>query len=252
MAERHSIDHPPGSQDLSSAFMHHYMKYGTPWFIKDADGRYLAHSFTLPNLLSSHLTSFHFVTDKELNVLTSCYRDSISNSELSAVNLSERIITLHINNFFHLKTLSPLIFITEPFTFNRGIASLTRIVDICSLRNFDCINFEKIINTGAFPDSLLEHPIEFYSEINPTVILTEVQWLASWLCLMGLSYRDIAKFTKKSHKNTSAQLAKAFTALKIHTLNNFIFISKKYGWEKFIPPAVQHLPTSKTLKRELL
>ncbi|EAA2047585.1 hypothetical protein GRH13_004449 [Salmonella enterica subsp. enterica] len=252
MADRHSIDLPEGSQDLSSAFMHHCMQYGAPWFIKDADGRYLAHSLTLPNLLSSHFASFHFVTDEELNVLTSCYRESISDSEKSAVKSAERIITLHINNFYYLKTLSPLIFITEPFSFNRETVSLTRIVDICSLRNFECMIFEKIINKGTFPDSLLEHPLEFYSEMNPTVILTEDQWLASWLCLMGLSYRDIAKFTKKSHKNTSAQLAKSFTALKIHTLNNFIFISKKYGWEKFIPPAVQHMPTSKTLKRELM
>nr|URZ94140.1 hypothetical protein [Citrobacter freundii] len=228
------------------------MQNGAPWFIKDADGRYLAHSYTLPNLLSSHLAAFQLVSDEELSILTSCYRDSISSAELSAINSVEKIITLQINYFYHLKTLSPLIYITEPFFFGQECFSLTRVVDICSLRNFDFISFDKIINTGAFPDSLLEHPIGFYSEINPTVILTEVQWLASWLCLMGLSYRDIAKFTKKSHKNTSAQLAKSFSSLKIHTLNNFIFISKLYGWEKFIPPAVQCMPTSRILKREIL
>ena len=156
MAERHSIDHPRGSQDLSSAFMHHYMQHGAPWFIKDADGRYLQHSNTISQILGSKSKSLVGFKDDELRLLSASYRKSQCKINNLCIADHSKIISLEIHRFDNLSVFTPMIYITTPFLFNDCIYTLSRLVDICKLRTFNFLSYNSIFDKKEVTDSMLE------------------------------------------------------------------------------------------------
>ncbi|EIA4658346.1 hypothetical protein SDD15_004525 [Salmonella enterica] len=250
MAERHSIDHPPGSQDLSSAFMHHYMQHGAPWFIKDADGRYLKHSVTVPEMLGSKLPSFIGLTDNDLHLLSVSYRKS--QNKINSITISEhaKVISLEIHRFENLPVYTPLIYITTPFLFNGCVYTLSRLVDICMLRTFNFLSHNSIFDGQESTDSTLERSVSSFSSINPVKLLNDSQWEILWLCLMGFSYRKISNMTGRTLKNTVGIISRALKKISLHTINNFLYVSKLYGWERFIPKSIQVRGLSKMMTVE--
>ncbi|ECF2403630.1 hypothetical protein E1714_21780 [Salmonella enterica subsp. enterica serovar Singapore] len=247
MADRHSIALPKGSQDLSAAFMHHYMQHGSPWFIKDANGRYLQHSNTIPELLGSKSTSLVGFSDNELRLLTVSYRKSHCKINHVCIAENSKIISLEIHHFSNLSVFTPLVFITTPFLFNGGIYTLSRLVDICMLRAFNFLSHNSILDKKECTDSTLEMSITSFSSVNPIRELSESQWETLWLCLMGFSYRKVAKLTGRNLKNTVEYVNRSLKRLNLHTLNNFLFVSKLYGWERYIPKNVQSCGFSQIL-----
>ncbi|HGP1599966.1 TPA: hypothetical protein ACLGNK_004342 [Salmonella enterica] len=250
MAERHSIDLPPGSQDLSSAFLRHCMNYGEPWFIKDENERYLLHSSTIPALFGRKKQSFIGLTDHELHLLSSCYRNNQTKINFIAITKHAKVISLEIHRFENLSVFTPLVFITTPFLFNDYVYAFSRVVDVCSLRALNFISREYIFDNQNGTDSTLEIPISHFIDMAPMKTLTDSQWETLWLCLMGFSYRKVADLTGRNLKNTVKIINRSLKNLNLHTLNNFIHVSKLYGWERYIPEGIQKHESSEIIKIE--
>lgn len=250
MAERHFIDLPPGSQDLSSAFLHHCMNYGDPWFIKDENERYLLHSDTIPGLFGRENQSFIGFTDSELCLLSVCYRDYQSKITDITIKKHAKVISLEIHRFEELSVFTPFVFITSPFSFNNSVYTFTRVVDICSLKVFNFISREYIFDNKNGTDSTLEMPISHFADMPPMKTLTDSQWETLWLCLMGFSYRKVADLTGRNLKNTVKIINRSLKNLNLHTLNNFIHVSNLYGWERYIPEGIQKRDSSEIIKIE--
>lgn len=250
MAERHSIDHPPGSQDLSSAFMHHYMQHTAPWFIKDAEGRYLQHSNTIPETLGSKRKSLVGFKDNELRLLSASYRKSQCKINHVCIVEHSKVISLEIHRFDDLSVFTPIIYITTPFLFNNSVYTHSILVDICKLRTFNFLSHNSIFDNKEGTDSTLEMSISSFSNVNPVRVLSDSQWEILWLCLMGFSYRKVATLTGRSLKNTVEHVSRALKKINLHTLKNFLFVSKLYGWERYIPKNIQLCSFSKILRIE--
>lgn len=63
MAKYNSIDLSVRSQDLLTAFLQHYTDNAAPWFIMNADGEYLLHSKTVPELFKLKNTNLYRKSD---------------------------------------------------------------------------------------------------------------------------------------------------------------------------------------------
>lgn len=175
MAERNSIDLTSGSQDLSTSFFHHYAEHAAPWFIMDAESRYIAHSRDIGRIFRTKLDKLNGKTDEDLVILSESYRRKSKKIRLLALKNKVRVITLEINFFFSDQYYTPLVFITEPFKCNYNYFSITRIIDINSLRCFNFLIYNNLANKKELTDSVLEKPVIEFSNINPTHILSELQ-----------------------------------------------------------------------------
>lgn len=248
MAERNSIDLIQGSQDLSSSFFNHYAFHAAPWFIMDAEGRYLAHSCSIGNIFRTELHRFNGRTDEDLGVFSRSYRRRNRKIRLLSLKKRMRVITLEINFFFKETHYTPLIYITEPFGFRDGYYTITRVIDVSALRRFSFLSYHEFFNKKDLTDSVLEKPIKEFSDIDPTIVLSESQWEALWLCLIGYSYRDISQITGRNLKNTAEFINRSFRLLNVHTLKNFLYIAGLYGWERFVPRTFQRKDVTKILQ----
>lgn len=248
MAKHNSIDLFVRSQDLLTAFLQHYTDNAAPWFIMNSDGEYLLHSRTVPELFKLKNTNLYGKTDEELGVLSKNYRRRNKKIRTTVMSKSLRIITLEIHLFYCDKHYTPLVYITEPFLFGDEKYTITRVIDVCSLRRFSFMSYNKMLSKESSTDSVLEKPVREFSELNPLDFLNDSQWCALWLCLMGYSYRDISKITGRNLKNTAELLNRSFRTLNVHTLKNFLYISGLYGWERYIPKTIQPKSVAKLLK----
>ncbi|EQA4517016.1 hypothetical protein ACX297_004999, partial [Escherichia coli] len=223
MAKHNSIDLSVRSQDLLTAFLQHYTDNAAPWFIMNSDGEYLLHSRTVPELFKLKNTNLYGKTDEELGVLSKNYRRRNKKIRTTVMSKSLRIITLEIHLFYCDKHYTPLVYITEPFLFGDEKYTITRVIDVCSLRRFSFMSYNKMLSKESSTDSVLEKPVREFSELNPLDFLNDSQWCALWLCLMGYSYRDISKITGRNLKNTAELLNRSFRTLNVHTLKNFLY-----------------------------
>lgn len=248
MAKNDSMDIYPGIQELSVYFVQHYSTNAAPWFILDTDCRYVMHSQTLPVIFKSDCVSFCGKTDEDLNIMSDFYRRRRKKIHTLSIKNKLRIVSLEINLFYRNDVYIPLVYITEPFLFDGKYLSITRIIDVCSLRKFNFISYNKLFNTKRVTDSVLEKPVEYFSLIDPTKVINKSQWDVLWLCLMGYTYRDISEMTGRNLKNTAELLNRAFRNLNVHTLKNFLYIAGLYGWERYIPKTFQKKSLTKILQ----
>lgn len=228
------------------------MHHGAPWFIKDTKGRYLQHSVIIPKILGNKNKSFIGLTDDELHLLSVSYR--ITQAEINSISISSHseVVSLELHKFEGLLSVTPLIFITTPFSFNGSVCTITRLVDTCKLRALTFLCQNSILGKKEKTDSILEFPVSSFATLNPVAILNDSQWETLWLCLMGFSYRKIADLTGRNLKNTVKILNRSLKSLNLHTINNFLYVSKLYGWERYIPEKIQKKSSSEIIVIEKL
>lgn len=250
MAEHNFIDLRPGTQDISSFFMLHYMQNCLPWFIKDTDGRYLEHSRHMPLIFKSEEHSLSGKTDCELNLMTISFQRKSERIRRLVTRKHVRIMSLEINLFITESYFTPLLFITEPFVYKNNIFTITKLSDIYALRRLSFSPYDCFSGRSVSVDTMLEKPVSFFNDVNPLDIVSEQQWETLWMCLMGNSYRKISMLTGRNLKNTAEYINRAFKLLGVHTLNNFLYVSGLYGWERYIPKSIQKREHSRILKIE--
>lgn len=163
----------------------------------DADGRYIMHSKAIPSIFNSEHGCFNGKNDENLGVLSDGYRRRSKKIHFLSLKNKLRIVTLEINHFESKRYYTPL-YITSPFRCDDKLHTLTRIIDICSLRQFSFMTYNDFFNKKKLTDSVLEKPVREFANIKPIIILNESQWDALWLCLMRYSYREISRMTGRN------------------------------------------------------
>jgi len=247
MADRDHKDLHSRSQDLSLSFINYFLKSEIPWFIKDADSRYVQANPALLSLYGINEKAVYGKTDHELNVLSIDFRNQMRIYEAMVLRTKEKIRSLEINYFNNYRFFTPRVFEILPFVHNKQLMTITFVrvdsmIDInktlLSLIGFNTKNQKEIEVT-------LNKPLSEFSKINPHDVrgLTEKQWQVAWYVLLGISYRDIASLTKNTPSNVVKKLNKAYSYLGVHDLKNFLHIGKCYNWILYIPPDLT-LPTS--------
>lgn len=108
MAKYNSIDLSVRSQDLLTAFLQHYTDNAAPWFIMNADGEYLLHSRTVPELFKLKNPNLYGKSDEELGVLSKNYRRRNKKIRTTVMSKSLRIITLEIHLFIVINIIRRL------------------------------------------------------------------------------------------------------------------------------------------------
>ncbi|EBG3527960.1 hypothetical protein FI632_22060 [Salmonella enterica subsp. enterica] len=250
MAERHFIDLPPRSQDLSSAFLHYCMNYGEPWFIKDENGCYLLHSRTISDVLGCEKDDLVGYTDNDLCLLSTSYRKNQDRINKLSVKDNSKIVSLEIHRYSKLPVFSPYLYVTTPFLYRGKTYTHSRLVDICMLRTYSFLSHSSLFECKNSTDSMLEFPVSSFSQINPVTLLNDSQWEVLWLYLMGFSYRKVSNITGRTLKNTVEYISRALKTLNLHTVNNFLYVSKLYGWERYIPVNIQNRSLSEIVGYE--
>lgn len=250
MAARDHKDLQSRSQDLSLSFTNYFLESEIPWFVKDADSRYVQASPALLSLYGIDGQAVYGKTDYELNVLSIDFCNQMKCYEEIVLRTNEKIFSLEINYFNKSRFTTPRVFSISPFVHNKECMTITFV------RTDSIINVNKTllsivgVNTQNKSDIeiTLNNPISEFANINPLDVkeLTEKQWQVAWYVLLGLSYRDIASLTKNKPSNVVKKLNKAYFHLGVNSLKNFLYIGQYYNWILYIPPSMK-LPTSSVI-----
>lgn len=247
MAARDHKDLPSQTQDLSFSLLNHFLNYTSPWYIKDEQSRYVIANQAVLKLYGIDGHDLYGHTDKELDILTSCFQNFNLESEQFVRNDSRERSALILNYFNGDINLSPRVFTIQPFYFGK-LMTITFVSAISAINVNEIM--ESLINqyVDMVKTSLLslDRPLSEYAYINPLTDerLTEKQWEVAWLVLLGFSYRKISKLKKIAPKNVCALLSKAFENLGVYSLNEFLFVGNHYSWLDYIPPSILNTPSA--------
>lgn len=240
MAERHSIDHPPGSQDLSSAFYTYHRQFGGIWYIKNELGQFIDGSVQFSSTFLTReknlelygtiddLSTFGFFNEKIKEVENQVSGEKIKRAVLASVFVQGK--------------QEPYIFTITPFL--NGVY-----VRIDSLY---FLGFEReIINAlcGKTNASVFTNiQCHRFDNINPFLVLDPDDWLVAWLMVVGVSQRDIAEMLSLNLKAIEKKASNIYTILIIRDYEAFMAMSVLHKWSKFIPPRILTSPILFELK----
>lgn len=234
MAERHFIDHPPGSQDLSSAFFNYHRKSGGLWYIKNEQGQFIDGSDdfsstffidTCPpsplNVIDDH-SIFGFFSDRIKDVENCVRNDKCRRAILVSLSTCKRQepYILTINTFMNgvYVRVDSLYFMG----FERKIASA-----LC----------------GNKMDSIYAYARqERFDNVNPFLTLDPDAWLIAWLMSIGLSQREIAIQLSLNTRTVEKRVSDIYTELILLDYDTFMAMSAIHQWTKFIPPLITSSP----------
>ncbi|HHT2664515.1 TPA: hypothetical protein ACTYSP_004180 [Citrobacter freundii] len=234
MAERHSIDHPPGSQDLSSAFFNYHRKSGGLWYIKNEQGQFIDGSDdfsstffidTCPptplNVIDDH-SIFGFFSDRIKDVENCVRNDKCRRAILVSLSTCKRQepYILTINTFMNgvYVRIDSLYFMG----FEREIT-----IALCG-------NINKSIDNNA------QH--HRFDNVNPFLELDPDDWLVAWLMIVGVSQREIAEMLSLHLKAIEKKASNIYTTLILRDHDAFMRMSLLHKWSKFIPPKISTTP----------
>ncbi len=230
MAKHNSIDLSVGSQDLSSHFYHYHRQFGGIWYIKSHNGQFLDCSEGFLSICDDennlHLNEIY----SRNNTPISCFGSRLERYEKVVCSDSKIIVLFSVMDIKGVA--KPFILTLKPF-FN-GV--YVKIEDLFFM------GFErKIIHSVCSIDNAEISPeideFRFYKK-NPFCELFEHEQIVAWLMSIGMSKREMAKYLSRSERYVVNTMNSIYTSLVVGGYDNYMILSKKYQWSKFVPPSL--------------
>lgn len=240
MAERHSIDHPPGSQDLSSAFYAYHRQFGGIWYIKNEHGQFIDGSvqFSSTFLMCEKILEPYGAIDD--HSVFGFFNEKIKEVE-NQVN-SEKQKRAILASVFVQGKQEPYIFTVTPFL--NGV--------YVRMDSLYFLGIERKIASALCnrKDGVIYGHVqqERFFNINPFIDLNPDEWLIAWLMCVGLSQREIAVHLSITTRTVEKKVADIYTQLILLDYDTFMAMSTIHQWPRFIPPLISTQPILFELK----
>lgn len=242
MAERHSIDHPPGSQDLSVSFLNYHRHSGGFWYIKNEHGQFIDCSDDFLSLFANQSPQLSLPAHSK-SIMSHLYGDLLNDvvKHEETVLKDSNTIVLFIVTLIE-NTKAPLILTINGFN---GFIFVK--VDTLFFLGVERL----IINKVLFDKSSggdFEASFNRFEGINPFSSLNVHEWNVAWLMTTGMSKSEISVFLKISETLVKRRMSKIYRVLKLKNHRNFMHASINFQWRRFISPGVLNEPYIAILK----
>lgn len=234
MAERHSIDHPPGSQGLSSAFYDYHRRHGGIWYIKNEHGQFIDGSADFLATFMGEGISFNQSHPLDDMSVFGYFNDNIKKVEGIVRGEKERRVI--IVSVFAQEKQEPFI-----FTINSFMSGVYVKIDSLYFMGFE----RKIIKAlCGSDDSQIHINVQHhrFDNINPFLDLDPDDWLVAWLMVIGFSQREIAGLLSLNLKAIEKRASSVYTTLILRDHDAFMAMSAIHQWSRFIPPRISTSP----------
>lgn len=232
MAERHSIDLPPRSQDLFSVFFDYYHHSGGIWYIKTNKGELRDCSDDFLTLIG--VDSLNSALSKDID----CVMHDLFGEISSAIKNHEK------NMSYVYRSAKLFVVITMLDQLTPLIVRFNYLGDyvLVTLEPLNFLGMEQEIINHIHGVSLYKADpgaefSDFYG-VNPFISLSEQDWVVAWLMCVGMSKSDMATYLDVSDTVIKRRMRKIYRSLKIRNYDNFMYASVNFYWQRFIPPSI--------------
>nr|WP_253076474.1 hypothetical protein [Citrobacter freundii]URZ94008.1 hypothetical protein [Citrobacter freundii] len=242
MAERHSIDLPQGTQDLSTSFLNFHRQSSGSWYIKNEKGQFIDCSDDFLSLLANQFPQMSLPAHSK-SIMNYLYGDLLKDviKHEEAVLKGSNTIVLFIVTLIE-NTKVPLI-----LTIN-GFNSFVFV----KVDTLFFLGVERLIISQVLFDKSgggdFEASFSRFEGVNPFSSLNIHEWNVAWLMTTGMSKSEISNFLKISDTLVKRRMGKIYRVLKLKNHRNFMHASINFQWRRFISPGVLNEPYITTLK----